>query len=107
MREFILALLITMIMIAPVLAKNGFNEYGYNYKARIFVGTGGQWCLSEGNDYYCLGLRSNDHLVMKWSKAWDKARFHNEEWTCDAWVSNHWNGMIPGGSGISWYYKRY
>lgn len=23
---------------------------------------------------------ANDHLVMKWSKAWDDARFHGEPW---------------------------
>jgi hypothetical protein len=42
---------------------------------------------------------------MKWSKAWDEARFHDAPWTCDAWEDNEWNGKVPGGSGEVWHYK--
>jgi hypothetical protein len=48
---------------------------------------------------------ANDRLVMKWSKAWDDARFHNATWTPEAWVDNEWNGAVPGGSGEVWHYK--
>lgn len=84
---------------------NGFDEFGYNYGARIFNGKadgvdriidGEVW----GDDTY-----ANDHLVMKWSEAWDDARFHGAEWTPDAWCSNEWNGMVPGGSREVWHYK--
>lgn len=42
---------------------------------------------------------------MKWSKAWDDARFNGGIWTCDAWLNNEWNGQVPGGSGEVWHYK--
>ena len=85
--------------------KGGFDEYGYNYAAGIFVG------LGDGQDHVFDGAvwgdptYANDHLVMKWSKAWDDARYHGGAWTCDAWVDNEWNGRVPGGSGQVWHYK--
>jgi len=84
---------------------NGFDEYGYNYKARIFVGA------ADGVDRVLDGkvwgdpTYAKDHLVMKWSKAWDDARFYGAPWTPDAWVTNEWNGRVPGGSGEVWHYK--
>lgn len=88
-----------------LVAGGGFDEFGYNYQARIFVGKadgvdrildGTVW----GDPYY-----ANDHLVMKWSKAWDDARFNGTDWTEDAWEDNEWNGMVPGGSGEICHYK--
>jgi hypothetical protein len=38
---------------------------------------------------------------MKWSKAWDDARFNGAPWTPDAWVDNEFNGQRPDGSGYS------
>ncbi|HDP97071.1 MAG TPA: hypothetical protein ENN25_05205 [Euryarchaeota archaeon] len=67
----------------------GFDMYGYNYNSRIFVGA------YDGVDRYLDGLcwgdatYADDLLVMKWSKAWDDARFHGAEWTPDAWCTNH------------------
>lgn len=80
-------------------ADKGFDEFGYNYTARIFVGA------ADGSDRILDGTvwgdpkYANDHLVMKWSKAWDDARFHGAPWTPDAWVDNEWNGMVTDGSG--------
>jgi hypothetical protein len=80
-------------------ANSGVNAFGYNYTARIFVGA------ADGVDRILEGAvwgdptYANDHLVMKWSKAWDDARFHDAPWTPDAWVDNEWNGMVQGGSG--------
>jgi hypothetical protein len=80
-------------------AAAGFDEFGYNYTARVFVGA------ADGSDRMLDGMvwgdptYANDHLVMKWSKAWDDARFHGGAWTPDAWVDNEWNGMVTGGSG--------
>src|SRR3989304_316073 len=87
--------------IAPAFAAGGFDEFGYNYNARVFVGP------ADGVDRVLDGMvwgdptYANDHLVMKWSKAWDDARFHGGPWTPDAWVNNEWNGNVPGGSGES------
>jgi len=94
----------------PVQAQGGFDQYGYNYGARIFVGTGGGWCAQRGWGWDCAGQPlyapyANDRLVMKWSKAWDDARFHGLPWTPDAWENNEWNGQVPGGSGEVWHYK--
>jgi hypothetical protein len=83
----------------------GFDEFGYNYQARLFQG------LADGVDRVMDGMvngdatYANDHLVMKWSKAWDDARFNGAPWTPDAWENNEWNGAFPGGSGEVWHYK--
>ena len=86
-------------------ADKGFDEVGYNYQARVFVG------LADGVDRNLDGTvwgdptYANDHLVMKWSKAWDNARFHDAEWNPDAWCTNEWSGMSPDGSQEVWHYK--
>ena len=83
----------------------GFDEFGYNYKAMNFVGK------ADGVDRILDGkvwgdpLYANDHLVMKWSKAWDDARFHGAQWTPDAWVDNEWNGKLPNGSDVTEHVK--
>ena len=98
-------LLVAVPAIAAQPADKGFDEFGYNYQARVFVGPadgvdrvsdGAVW----GDPFY-----NNDHLVMKWSKGWDDARFHGAPWTPEAWEDNEWNGMVPGGSGEVWHYK--
>jgi len=82
----------------PVMAA-GFDEFGYNYTARVFVGK------ADGVDRVLDGkvwgdpTYANDHLVMKWSKAWDDARFDGAAWTPDAWCTNEWNGNQPEASG--------
>jgi len=64
----------------------GFDEFGYNYQAMIFVG------VLDGADRNWDGTYQGDptqadwHLTMKWSKGWDDARFHNGAWTPDAWL---------------------
>jgi hypothetical protein len=91
--------------LAVAMAKSGFDMFGYNYQARIFVGK------ADGVDRVLDGafwgdpMYANDWLVMKWSKAWDDARFHGAPWTCDAWLSNEWNGAVSFGSGEVWHYK--
>ncbi len=91
---------------------------GYNWKAKVFVGTGMQYCqqrLGIHDKAACeaaIGEDADDHLVMKWSQAWhdavfgpDNIRYSGDEllWTTDAWVNNQWNGMFPGGSGGSYH----
>ena len=82
----------------------GFDQYGYNYKARIFVGDADTVDRNDDGTVWGDPLYAPDHLVMKWSKAWDDARFHGAEWTPEAWTDNEWNGQAKG-SGEVWHYK--
>lgn len=79
----------------------GFNQCGYNYKARLFSG------LADGVDGNLNGMiwndptYANDHLVMKWNAAWDacNANGNNNPIYClGAWITNEWNGMRADGS---------
>lgn len=72
-----------------VTVARGFDEFGYNRCARIFI-----------------GLRGGDHLKMKWNAEWDRGNLEN--WAnppYDALLDNEWNGQLPGGSGDVWHYK--
>jgi len=86
---------------------NGFDQYGYNRTARIFNGTGTQWCLARHAPADCLGAYTLDHLVMKWNAEWDRG--NAEGWTDPdgyrAWEDNEWNGNCDGCSGAVWHYK--
>jgi hypothetical protein len=108
----IFALIMTavfMLAIAtPAFAAGGFNEYGYNYGARIFVGP------ADGVDKVLDGAvwgdptYANDHLVMKWNAQWDNCNDvgNNSVDAClGAWTTNEWNGMNPDGSQSVWHYK--
>ncbi len=107
MKRLAFALVVLFLLASPTLAmaSGGFDEFGYNYRARIFAGP------ADGVDRVWDGkvwgdpTYANDRLVMKWSKAWDDARFHGAPWTPEAWVDNQWNGQVPGGSGEVWHYK--
>lgn len=83
----------------------GFDEFGYNYNARVFVGAADGVDKSLDGTVWGDPTYANDRLVMKWSKAWDNARFNGAAWTCDAWENNEWNGAISGGSREVWHYK--
>jgi hypothetical protein len=88
-----------------LLSQNGFDEFGYNYNARIFVGPADGVDRNLDGTFWGDPDYANDRLNMKWSKAWDTARFQGGEWTADAWCTNHWNGKVNGGSGEMWHYK--
>ena len=88
----------------------GFDQYGYNLKARIFNGTGLSYCLAKGGtEAYCvlsMAPYAHDKLLMKWNAEWDRGK--SENWSkppYNAWLSNEWNGAMPGGSGEVWHYK--
>ncbi len=106
-RRFVAFCFVVLVVVvaAPLIAANGFDQFGYNYQARVFVGA------ADGVDRTLDGAvwgdptYANDHLVMKWSKAWDAARFNGAAWTPDAWVDNEWNGMLPDGSQVSEHVK--
>lgn len=91
-----------------VFAAGGFDQFGYNDQARVFVGS------ADGVDNILDGkvwgdpTYANDHLVMKWNAAWDacNAAGGNDATAClGAWTDNEWNGNVPGGSGYSDHYK--
>jgi len=99
-------LAVLCVSTAPAFAQGGgFDEFGYNYQAMVFVGK------ADGVDRVLDGMvwgdptYANDWLVMKWSKGWDDARFHGAPWGPDAWETNEWNGMNPDGSQSVWHYK--
>ena len=122
-------LLIGLIIVAFLMASVGTvmaKPAGYNWKAKVFVGTGMQYCeqrLEEFNKAACeaaIEEDADDHLVMKWSKAWHMAVFGPDNirggsdtlsWSDavdqygSAWVNNQWNGMVPDGSGGSYHSK--
>lgn len=104
----LLAALLLLVLAVPAMAKKaskGYDEFGYNYQARVFAGP------ADGVDRVLDGmvwgdpLYAKDHLVMKWSKAWDRARYHDAPWTPKAWCTNQWNGMVPGGSDSTEHFK--
>jgi len=101
------AVVLVGMMVVPGVAKGGggFDEFGYNYNARVFVGAADGVDRNLDGTVWGDPTYANDHLVMKWSKGWDDARFHGKPWTPEAWENNCWNGKVPGGSGEVWYYK--
>ena len=82
-----------------------FDEFGYNDVAGIFnaPADGVDRVLDEqvwGDPTY-----ATDHLVMKWNNEWDRG--NAEGWAnapYRAWLTNEWNGQVPGGSGEVWHY---
>ena len=106
---FLLTLLALLAVPSTTMADkpddNGFDEFGYNYTARIFVGSADGVDRNLDGTVWGDSTYANDQLVMKWSKAWDEARFQGAPWTSAAWCTNEWNGQAPGGSGEIWHYK--
>lgn len=101
----VLALMLSVLAVQPASA-GGFDEFGYNDVAGIFVGP------ADGVDRVLDGkvwgdpLYANDLLIMKWNSEWDRG--NDENWSnppYDAWENNEWNGAVPGGSGSVWHYK--
>ena len=83
----------------------GFDQYGYNYQARLFNGKADGVDRNLDSAVWGDSTYANDRLVMKWSKAWDDARFNGADWSPEAWTDNEWNGKAPDGSGETWHYK--
>jgi hypothetical protein len=101
---------VALLGVVPGMAQaaggKGFDQYGYNDAARVFVGTCVSWAEAGGQtttqaEAYC-GAYSNDRLVMKWNKAWDECNAHgydNATYCAGAMLTNEWNGNVTGGSG--------
>ena len=126
MKKLLIGLIIGVFLVVSVgivMAK----PRGYNWKANVFVGTGMQYCqqrisptITKDACETAIEEDADDHLVMKWSKAWHMAVFGPDNirggsdtlsWSDavdqygSAWVNNQWNGMVPGGSGGSYHSK--
>lgn len=99
---------VLMVFVLPVLAKGGFDEFGYNDKARNFVGAADGVDGSLDGKVWGDPTYANDHLVMKWNEKWDSCNdngYNDPEFCLGAWTSNEWNGMVSGGSQTSGHYK--
>src|SRR3989344_1161030 len=101
-KVFIFSGILGMLLTLPTFAfqAGGFAQYGYNLKARNFVGTCHSWYIGKfgGTDAqataYC-GAYDNDKLVMKWNAEWDRGNAEN--WVnppYDAYLNNEWNGKV-------------
>ena len=110
MRRAAVSLAISLAFLVSALASpaaaNGFDQYGYNRTARVFQGPASGWCLARGAPADCLGIYSNDNLVMKWNAEWDRG--NATHWLAGpyrAYLDNEWNGNVPGGSGWTEHFK--
>jgi hypothetical protein len=96
--------IVLMFFAVSVAMAAGFDEFGYNRTARVFVGEFSGWYEARGST--CAGIYCSDLLVMKWNKEWDRG--NSEEWSkppYNAEENNEWNGAVNGGSGEVWHYK--
>ena len=85
-----LAVLVAGLVAIPAYAQGqGFDVFGYNYQANIFVGPLDGADRSLDGTYWGDTTQAAWFLEMKWSRAWDDARFNGGEWTKDAWLNNH------------------
>jgi len=84
---------------------NGFDQFGYNYNARLFNGPADGVDKKLDGTVWGDATYGRDRLKMTWSKGWDDARFNGALWGPDAWEDNQWNGALRGGSGETWHYK--
>jgi len=99
-------IMLLSIFLIIVAAQGGFDEFGYNYKARIFVGPADGVDRNLNGEVWGDPTYANDHLVMKWNSEWDRG--NDEGWKnppYNAWTNNEWNGNVPNGSGEMWVYK--
>jgi len=97
---------VALLVAGFALAADGFDEFGYNDAARIFVGAADGIDRNLDGTYYGNTDYANDHLKMKWNAEWDRG--NDEEWASppyDAWIDNNWNGKVKDGSGEVWQYR--
>jgi len=108
MKKIILTLFVASVLLVSLsIVSAGFDEFGYNDQARVFVGPADGVDGSLDGTVWGDPTYANDQLVMKWNAEWDRG--NAEGWTgpngYDAWINNEWNGMIPDGSGETWHYN--
>ncbi|WP_252743333.1 hypothetical protein [Thermococcus alcaliphilus] len=86
-----------VFMGGALVSAGGFDEFGYNYKARLFNGWYGYYDRSiEGGWVSGTG---DAWLIMKWSKDW----IPMEDEPVGAWVTNHWIWYSNDYNESTWY----
>jgi hypothetical protein len=87
--------------------ETGFDEWGYNYQARIF---NGGYCDAYRNATWCQAYKDVD-LEMKWNDAWLSNQSCDGDYLLDrhygftsfigsgAWLTNHQKGTYVDGNG--------
>jgi len=88
-------LAVLAVAVIPVQA-NGFDEWGYNYNARVFNGWYGYY--DRSNDGWVSGT-GDARLVMKWSKDWTPMA----DEPVGAWCTNHWTWYSNDFEESTWY----
>jgi hypothetical protein len=92
----------------------GFDEWGYNYQARLF---NGMYCDAYRDAAWCQPYKE-DNLSMKWNNAWlsnqdcdgdgllDRHDGYSSYIDSGAWLTNHMSGVYEGDDGetCSWNY---
>ena len=85
----------------------GYDEWGYNYQARIFNGT---YCDAYRDAAWCQPYK-DDSLSMKWNDAWlsnqdcdgdgqlDRHYGYDSYQGSGAWLTNHMSGEYEGTEG--------
>lgn len=94
----LIAITVLLVTVVPVVANgNGFDEFGYNYGARLFNGWDG-YCDRSIEGGWIPG--TNDSvLVMKWSKDW----IPMADETVGAWCTNHFTWYSNDYDEATWY----
>lgn len=91
----------------------GYDEWGYNYQARLF---NGMYCDSYRDAAWCQ-LYKNINLSMKWNDAWLSNKDRDEDNLLDrhfgfasyigsgAWLTNHQSGTNDDGTRWTYFIK--
>ena len=98
----------TVTCAPPPASSPGFNQCGYNWDARVFSGPADGVDDTLDGTIYGDPTYANDYLVMKWNAAWDACNangWDDPTYCAGAWLTNEWNGMVPGGSGTTEHVK--
>jgi hypothetical protein len=116
-------LVLSCVFVAPAFGKGtGFDQYGYNDTARVFVGSVWSWALAGngGNEVatktfldgwwdgssHSISFYEQQGITMKWNAEWDRG--NAEGWTASyyaAWTINEYHGVNMDGTHWTWHYK--
>lgn len=95
-----------LVIVSTPTTADAFDEFGYNDVANIFNGAADGVDRALDGKVWGDPTYANDHLVMKWNRAWETCNANRTPANCTgAWINNEWNGQVEGGSGESWHYK--
>lgn len=100
----------TLLNSAGKTITTGFDEWGYNYQGKTFVGN---YCDAYRDAAWCQPYKE-DYLMMKWNDAWLSNQDCDGDGLLDrhygfdsyigsgAWLTNHQSGTYEGEEIISW-----